>query len=489
MKKKTRFNFLIVLLVIILLSHIPSFSGKAFTEPVLDTDKCFAYSSLDLKSGIVLHSYNPNLRIFPASTTKLMTALVAIENCPLDSVFTVSEHATRFLEEGSTELDLKAGEIMDFYSLLHALLIRSYNDVALVIAENVAGSEEAFVEMMNQKAQELGALNTHFVAPHGLHDDDHYSTVEDLGIIAKAAFSNFTLTTICSKREYQLPATNMTESFKPLKNTNLALGTNPGYDFVVTAGKTGYTSKAKNLLVALAIDYTGREVISVLSGVEEREDAAQMTLDLFKRSYDDFFVQSIAKAGEIIGSHQGIQLANANRIDYLMPASKDLWSIEKKEVFKSDIDYDKVEVGDVLGYISYYSNNRHIGDSIMVAASSLKLVEDSKNPASTKSPGLSSSDNEKTIVFKDEKAYSIYSTEFFVVLSISILVFVIIILFYFNIARIGRKNRLALHANKQGPDNDDSLRASYDEYDDLPFDHEDEFYDDEDYQEEDDEDY
>ena len=340
-------------------------------QNIVSTDLCRSYISIDFESGDVLYSYNADERIYPASTTKLMTALVAVENCPLDKVFTTSVNATRFLEEGSGELELKASETMDFYSLLHGLLIRSYNDVALVIAENVAGSEEAFINMMNEKALQLGAVDTHFVTPHGLHDDEHYTTAKDLALIAKAAFSNFTISTICRKKEFMLPSTNLRNKFEILKNTNLILGTNTGYDFVVTAGKTGYTSKAQNVLVALSSDQQGREVLTVMAGVKEREITAELTLELMKFSYIDFSIQGIVKAGQIIGTYEGINLANAMYIEHLVPYDTQSWKLDKTIELRDDIIYTQVRVGDILGEVTYSYNNNYIGKSLIVAANSL----------------------------------------------------------------------------------------------------------------------
>jgi D-alanyl-D-alanine carboxypeptidase/D-alanyl-D-alanine carboxypeptidase (penicillin-binding protein 5/6) len=340
-------------------------------QNIVNTDLCRSYISIDFESGDVLYSYNADERIYPASTTKLMTALVAVENCSLDKVFTTSVNATRFLEEGSGELELKASETMDFYSLLHGLLIRSYNDVALVIAENVAGSEEAFINMMNEKALQLGAIDTHFETPHGLHSDEHYTTAKDLALIAKAAFSNFTISTICRKKEFTLPATNLRNKFEILKNTNLILGTNTGYDFVVTAGKTGYTSKAQNVLVALSSDQQGREVLTVMAGVKEREITAELTLELMKFSYIDFSIQGIVKAGQIIGTYEGINLANAMYIEHLVPYDTQSWKLDKTIELRDDIIYTQVRVGDILGEVTYSYNNNYIGKSLIVAANSL----------------------------------------------------------------------------------------------------------------------
>lgn len=344
---------------------------QSSAQSIINTDLCRSYISIDFETGDVLFSYNPDIRIYPASTTKLMTALVAVENCSLDKIFETSTNATRFLEEGSGELELLAGETMDFYSLLHGLLIRSYNDVSLVIAENVAGSEEVFISMMNEKAANLGAANTHFVTPHGLHSDEHYTTARDLAIIARAAFSNFTISTICRKKEYTLPPSNLRSSFETLKNTNLILGSNTGYDFIVTAGKTGFTSKAQNVLVALSADQSGREVLTVITGVKEREIAADLTLDIMKNSYIDFGVQCIVQAGQIIDSFEGINIANAMRLEHLVPYDTQSWQLDKTIEIRNDIIYTQVKIGDILGTVSYSYNGNHIGKSLIVAANTL----------------------------------------------------------------------------------------------------------------------
>ncbi len=393
-------------------------------QSIINPELCRSYISVDYETGDVLYSYNADKRIYPASTTKLMTALVAVEHCSLDKVFTTSLNATRYLEEGSTELELKENETMDLYSLLHALLIRSYNDVALVIAENVAGTEEAFIEMMNKKALELGASNTHFVTPHGLHDDAHYTTARDMALIAKAAFSNFNISTICRKKEFNLPATNLRQKFETLKNTNLILGTNTGYDFVVTAGKTGYTSKAQNLLVALSTDQRGREVLTVMAGTKERETAAELTLELMKYSYTDFGVQSIVKAGQIIGTHEDIRLANAMYLEHLVPYDTDSWQLDKTIELRDDIIYTQVRVGDILGEVSYSYNNNYIGKSLIVAADSLI-------PEVT-SVKISSEDPPKDVAVTAMVERQPFPPAFIATLSISVILLVLIIVVFYK---------------------------------------------------------
>ena len=409
-----------LILALTLIAGLFNINIQGNAQSIINTDLCRSYISIDYETGDVLYSYNADIRIYSASTTKLMTALVAIENCSLDKIFTTSENATRFLEEGSGELELKTGETMDFYSLLHGLLIRSFNDVALVIAENVAGSEDNFINMMNEKAVLLGATNTHFVTPHGLHDDEHYTTARDLALIAKAAFSNFTISTICRKKEYKLPATNLRNSFEILKNTNLILGTNTGYDFIVTGGKTGFTSKAQNVLVALSSDQQGREVLTVIAGTKERDVAADLTLELMKYSYIDFAVQPIVKAGQIIGSNEGINLANAMYIEHLVPFDTHSWQLDKTIYLRDGIIYTQVEIGDILGYVTYSYNGNYIGKSLIVAASSLI-------PQNTIVQITSENQLEyiKTDGIIENRPFSL---EFVIALSVSVLLLVAIIL-------------------------------------------------------------
>lgn len=422
MKKRISF-----ILALVILASIFNINIIVNAKDIINKDMCFSYLSMDFETGDILYSYNADRRIYPASTTKLMTALVAIEKSPLNKVFTTSLNATRFLEEGSGELDLEPNETMDFYSLLHGLLIRSFNDVALVIAENIAGSEEAFIDMMNEKAVLLGAFNTHFVAPHGLHDDEHYTTAEDLAIIAKNAFSNFTIATICAKPEYSLPATNLRESFKPIKNTNLILGTNTGYDFTVIAGKTGFTSKAQNVLIALSTDFSGREVLTVVAGVKDRVEIGDLTLELMKSSYMDYGVQCIAKAGEIMSLQEGIQVANAVRLEHLMPYDIELWTLDKTIEYRDDIIYPNVDIGDILGTVTYSYNGNYIGQSYIVAASTLKPDEIKTEKIiinNTTASLLSAIDGKKP-----------FPLEFVISLGISLLILVMIIFVFYKTKR------------------------------------------------------
>ena len=198
-----------------------------------------AYVLTDAGSGKILSSKNENERHEPASTTKILTALVALENAPLDSIFTVSEKAAAV--EGSG-IGIEAGEKISFEDLLYMLLLKSGNDAAVTIAENIAGSEKDFAELMNKRAAEIGCKNSHFSNPHGLHYDEHYTTAYDLALIAAEALKNETFAKIVSTREKTLSYKKLT-----IRNSNKLLE-----DELFTGMKTGFTKAAGRCLVSSA---------------------------------------------------------------------------------------------------------------------------------------------------------------------------------------------------------------------------------------------
>ncbi len=155
-----------------------------------DTEDALAACFFNLNEKKVLYAKNIHERMYPASTTKIMTALVALDKGDLDAQTTVSKEAITFSESGVSTAKLKEGDVLTLRQLLYALLTVSANDAANVIAEQIAGSQDAFVEMMNQEAQKIGATNTHFVNANGLHSEDHYTTVYDLYLMFNAAMQH-----------------------------------------------------------------------------------------------------------------------------------------------------------------------------------------------------------------------------------------------------------------------------------------------------------
>ncbi len=214
-------------------------------------------------------TYGQNIygQMYPASTTKILTCLVALENGNLDDYVTVSEYAADQTSDSSVA-NLAAGDVMTLKDLLYGLMLRSGNDAAIAIAEHIGGSVEGFVEMMNAKARSLGATHSHFVTPHGLHDDDHYTTIYDMYLITQAAIKNDTFIEILSTSSYE---TNYTGSDGSSKNqtwttTNRYLNGSKEAPagFTVVGGKTGTTYEAGYCLVLYSYNDANQPIISIV---------------------------------------------------------------------------------------------------------------------------------------------------------------------------------------------------------------------------------
>ena len=219
---------------------------------------------MDGATGKVLFSKNGDTKYYPASITKLMTALVVAENCSLDDTVTFSAAATTNLESGAVSIGMTEGDTMTVRRCLYALLLKSANEVGNALAEHVAGSNQAFADKMNAKAAALGCTNTHFTNPHGLNDPDHYTTAHDMALIARAAFQNDVVKTVASTRTYTLPATKKNPSGLTVTMGHKMLNSSDSrYYEGIIGGKTGYTSKAGNTLVTVA-ERNGVRMIAVV---------------------------------------------------------------------------------------------------------------------------------------------------------------------------------------------------------------------------------
>ena len=219
---------------------------------------------MDANSGEILYSKNINTKRYPASITKIMTTLVAIENCKsLYETVTYSEHAINSIEPGSSQIYILPGEKLTLEESLYAIMLESANEACNGVAEHIGGSIEGFVDMMNAKAKEIGCTNTHFMNPNGLHNDDHYVTAHDMALITKTALSNPTFRKIASTISYTIPSTNKQKQQRPLWNHHkMVKKTMFNFDGV-EGGKTGFTVMARNTLVTWA-KRDGLELICVV---------------------------------------------------------------------------------------------------------------------------------------------------------------------------------------------------------------------------------
>lgn len=249
-------------------------------KDVTDVDPGFsaapkAAALFDLEDKKIYYSSELHEKVFPASTTKILTALTAIKYADLEDTVTVSKAGAA--ESFSIEeqvCGLKEGDKLSLKSLLNGLLLHSGNDAAVAVAEFVGGDVETFMDMMNDLAQEIGATNTHFVTPNGLHDEDHYTTPYDLYLIFNECIKYPEFMNIISEKSYTASITDSSSGKRAItwSATNFyargEAALPEGAD--VIGGKTGYTGEAQNCLILLDEDSEGKQYISIVMGAESK---------------------------------------------------------------------------------------------------------------------------------------------------------------------------------------------------------------------------
>ena len=203
----------------------------------------------DATHNTVLFEKNADEKLYPASITKLMTALLVLEKADLNDTVVFSKTAVTNLESGAVTLNLQEGDRVSVRDCLYGLLLKSANEVANGLAEHVGGSIQGFADLMNQRAAELGCTGTHFTNPSGLNDPDHYTTARDMAKIAGAAFKNETLQKISSSLSYEFPATKAAAARTITPGHKMLYPSDSRYYEGIVGGKTGYTSLAGNTLV------------------------------------------------------------------------------------------------------------------------------------------------------------------------------------------------------------------------------------------------
>lgn len=254
-----------------------------FTEPVVSAN--FAVL-MDARTGQILYKKKENEKAYPASITKIMTALVAIENSKKEDVIVMSHDAVFGIERDSTHIALQVGEEITMDQALYALLLASANDAANGIAEKVGGTVENFAVMMTDRAKKIGAMNTNFTNPHGLPDDNHYTTAYDMALITREAIQNETFLSYFSTIQYTMQSTNMQKEQRYFLNHNKLLYNSRYFYEPAIGGKTGYTSKAGSTLVTVA-EKDGRRLICVTLK-ETAVEAYADTKTLFEYGFSKF---------------------------------------------------------------------------------------------------------------------------------------------------------------------------------------------------------
>lgn len=314
---------------------------------------------IEAESGEVVFQRNADARLPMASTTKIMTALVAIENADISKTVSVSPAAVGV--EGSS-VYLHANERMTLEDLLYAMLLESANDAATAIAIEVGGSVEKFAEMMNERAQDMGLSNTHFENPHGLDGETHYTTAYELALITREALSNQKFKEICSTYKKTIPL-NETEGVRLLINHNKLL---KSYDGAIGV-KTGFTKKSGRCLVSAA-ERDGLTFIAVTLGAPDDWRDHGAMLDYGFSLYEARRLCDIGSFSYIMplsgGKDDHIILENAQKITVILPttASEIECVVELPRFCLAP-----VQEGEEIGRLVYYLDGEKIAESAIIA--------------------------------------------------------------------------------------------------------------------------
>lgn len=342
---------------------------------------------VNLDSNQVIYEKNPDKRTPPASLSKVMTAILILENVEDIQNTTYTAKASQFEEfEGIpiSHADIKAGEVMTVENLLYCLLLQSANEGANVLAEGLSGSNEAFVQKMNEKAKELGANNTHFVDPHGLNGTDQYTTARDMYIILRHAIQNENFRKMISAESYDLPATNKNPA-RTLTTTVKMIQKQGGagyYKEYMNGGKTGTLDEAGRCFASYAT-YDNSDYICVVlksdyldgnGNIIEGNSSFDDTMSIYGWAFTNLKVVSAAPVGESIGEVK--VKANFSKKHALLTPEKDFFvvipresdrSVIKTELHLPDSIVAPVKKGDVIGTAEFFLQDRSLGTVNLVS--------------------------------------------------------------------------------------------------------------------------
>lgn len=456
---KRRITALLSLIILLTYTIIPMSAAFASTvDKVPDDDwpdgpgvNAESAIVMEASTGLVLYEKNIDADHFPASITKIMTALLAIENSSLGDIVTFSHNAIYDVDPDSSKIGMDVGEQLTMQQCLYALLLESDNQVSYAIAEHVGGTIENFAKMMNDRAKSLGCKNTNFVNPNGLPDDKHITSAYDMALITREAMKNPTFAKIFSTRTYQIPPTNIHSEVIYLANHHKFI-LNRQAD--ILGGKTGYTSKAKYTLVTVA-KRGDLELICVIMRDDTSDHQYSDTKELFDFAFDNFSIYPIGQleSDQILSESPMFTRFNSllsetdspittDKNGYLVLPNTASFEDAKKEVSF----YPSSEISNgsnMIGKISYTYHDRYVGGADIIYNN---LQQPTLSPVSggeTRDPAKAPESSNNT---KPEKSGQSLRP---IVIGAIIGLFVIIIILYFLLVEHPRIRRRRAYYKKR----------------------------------------
>ncbi|MBQ3426071.1 MAG: serine hydrolase [Clostridia bacterium] len=352
-----------------------------------NTEHSEAALLMDLASGRLLYGKNITERLYPASTTKMMTGIIALESGRMDEIATASYEALQSITLEDSHMGILVGEELSMTDLVNGMLVYSANDAANVIAIQLAGSMQSFVDLMNAKAAEIGMTDTHFVNPCGVHDENHYTTANDLATLAKYCMQNEQFREIVKKPTYHIDPTNKYSLNRDLPATNLFLGTSRSSYYVYkqcTGIKTGTTEAAGHCLVASA-EYNGLNLLTVVMKCDDEDQKTKaysynVSRNLFDYGFNNYETGILASVGNIVADSKVSEAKKDKRLTLtvdadvtaLVPIGNDITGEVQPVINRPSELTAPIHKGDVVGTISYIYKDAEIGKANLIAANDVE---------------------------------------------------------------------------------------------------------------------
>lgn len=367
---------------------------------------------MEANTGTVLYAKNIHEKNYPASTTKILTCLLATENSEMDENVEYSNNAVFSIERDSSNMGMDAGEVITMEQSLYGILVGSANEAANAVAEHISGSVEKFAELMNSRAKELGCEDSHFVNPNGLYNEEHYTSAYDLATIGRAFFKNELLCKMSSTASYEIPPTATQPDDIIVHSKNKLLPDREcSYDYLV-GSKTGYTSEARQTLVSCA----KKDGLTLICVIMKEETPCQFTdtVDLFDYGFSNFQKVNISES-EVQYSIKNNDLFNAN--NDVLGDSQPVLSLNEDDyivipntaVFEdttSTLSYDDTTDNSVAS-IHYSYNNVEVGSVTVDLATETNTGLELETPVLQTDNTNNTSDNDDVLFINITKVFLI----------------------------------------------------------------------------------
>ncbi len=451
---KRQLTAFIIVIILVLFPLVPS--GIAYAD-IGDTSwpegpSVFADSAIvmEASTGLILYEKNIDKVHYPASITKILTALVVLENSSLGDIVTFSKDAVFKVDLDSSRIGIDVGEKLTIQQCLYGMLLESANEVSYALAEHVGGTVENFATMMNEKAKSLGCKDSNFVNPHGLPNKEHVTSAYDMALITRAAMKNDTFAKIFGTRNYQIPPTNIQSETRYLRNHHRFI-TKESYSFDgCLGGKTGYTSEAKYTLVTVA-KRGDLELICVIMKDDTFDHQYTDTQRLLNFGFDNFSIYPISDSKTSQTIHESPMFTMFNPLlsksaspietdekGYLVLPNTASFNDAQKDV--SFFPSTKIKEGDnIIGSISYTYDGKYVGGADIIYNNVQKTTLTNTEPVVN--PPASTPDQNAAVKEKDSLRP--------VIIGVIIGIFILITILYFILVERPRLKRKSAYYRKR----------------------------------------